>query len=105
MSGWEALDDAVTEAVIGGFPVDYVLDLPLPELPALLKSLERVQSRRLVEQSWIDLATSQGSGKDVKKILSARTTKAKSLSPSSEGSGMAALSKQMGVRAPRRKKA
>lgn len=90
---------------MGGFPVDYVLDLPLPELPALLKSLERVQSRRFVEQAWVDLVSSQGSGKDLKKVLATRTNRAKSLSSSQEGSGMAALSKQMGVRAPRRKKA
>ena len=56
-----------------------------------------------MEQSWLDLMTSQGSGKDLKKVLAPFMTRSQP-KPEGQATGLASLIKQRGVKAPRRKK-
>lgn len=92
----------VTEAVGWGYPVEFVLDMPVTGLGALFESVERVKSKHIVESTWLNLAASQGSGKDVKKALKARTERAGR--PEEKPTGLKALARQQrGIRAPKRK--
>jgi len=50
-----------------GFPLGYVISLPIPAFSALHKSLVRVRAQEKIEKAYTSFVAAQASGKDLKK--------------------------------------
>lgn len=60
------LQDWIVELVQAGFNLDYVLNLPLPNLNSLIESVLRVRYRDKHEDLWSGFVAAQGTQKGVK---------------------------------------
>lgn len=59
------MDEVVADLVLDGFPVDYLLDLPLPALGELLDTVLTVRDRRRLTAFWDRAWASQGTGESL----------------------------------------